>query len=134
MFFFLKLSLSWLIFFVVHAFITYKSLYWFTEKIKDLFLCDTDYVSYCAIESEWIRSLWAGVCKIFFKNLFEDTLDLELCWKRDSTLGAFLPVLWILHNTFERLPLANNQVKKKLLRIILQIFGWLLLDFLLLNL
>ena len=81
--------------FVVHPFITYKSLYWFTEKIKDLFLCDTDYVSYCAIESEWIRSLWAGVCKIFFKNLFEDTLDLELCWKRDSTLGAFLPVLWI---------------------------------------
>ena len=37
------------------------------------------YVSCCAIEWEWIWFLWIGVLKIFFKNLFENTLDLWLC-------------------------------------------------------
>ena len=73
----------------MHVFITRKTVYWFTEKIKDLFLCDRIHeLRHLLCQNEFIN--W------FFKNLFEKNLDLQLYQKGDFISGVFLQVLWTL--------------------------------------
>ena len=62
------------------------------------------------------RDFRQSLCHLIRMN----RLKLVLCLKQDSISGVFLQVCEFLHND-------------GFFRIILQIFGWLLLDFLLLN-